>query len=266
MRLGEVLSKPISEDFVRIEDFIKGKVLSLGKIRKIKAGTVARTYFCKNCNLPITFSPVEDLRCVMLNERLISINAALKCNGCNEMLPIWFLLESEEPFNSSTYHKVRLLLAVEKLNDNVTYNSENYGEFTEFLEKAEISFRNGLGAAAIVYLRKIFEGITHQIAKIEGVEIRKQNGSLKPFKEILEKVDERHPIIPREFSENGYRLFRELSDIVHSDNIENEEIGLKKFTALKRLVIGILDNVKNNNEIMVAIGSLNWNGEGDDNE
>lgn len=266
MRLGEVLSKPISENFVQVEDFLDGKHLKLGKIRKINVGTVARSYFCKNCNLLITFLPIESMVGVMLNERLININGVLKCSGCNKTIPIWFLIETEKPFNSESFHNVRQLLAIEKLDDDVMYDYEKYGQFTNLLEKAEVSFRNRLGAAAIVYLRKIFEGITHQIAEVENISIQKTNGKPRPFKEILEEVDRMHPIIPNEFSENGYRLFRELSDIIHGDNFENEEIGLKKYIALKRLIIGILDNVKNNNEIIEAIGILNWNNEGEIND
>ena len=50
--------------------------------------------------------------------------------------------------------------------------------------------------------------------------------------------------IAYEFSQNGYRLFRELSDIVHGDSVENYALGLVKYKALKCLVVGILDNVK----------------------
>ena len=52
-----------------------------------------------------------------------------------------------------------------------------------------------------------------------------------------------------------------MSEIVHS-NGDDEFLGLKRYDALKRLVIGVLDNVKNNNEMMAAIGNLGWNEEG----
>ena len=73
-------------------------------------------------------------------------------------------------------------------------------------------------------------------------------------------------IIPKEFSETGYRLFSELSEVVHGNS--DEETSLKKYSALKRLVIGILDNVKNNEtliknseEILQKIRELGWNDE-----
>ena len=90
---------------------------------------------------------------------------------------------------------------------------------------------------------------------------KNKNGKHRPFKEILVKVDKECSIIPKEFSENGYKLFSELSEIVHS-NGDDELLGLKRYDALQRLVIGVLDNVKNNNEMMAAIGNLGWNEEG----
>ena len=45
------------------------------------------------------------------------------------------------------------------------------------------------------------------------------------------KVDEKSSIIPREFSKDGYKLFRELSDIVHGES--NEKEGITKFERAK---------------------------------
>ncbi len=265
MRINEILSKPISDNFELIEEFINSP-LKIGKIRKINAGSVNRIYFCKKCNLPSSFVSMDDIHCILVNNRMLSISTTLKCTGCDETIPMWFLVESQKPFNETTYHNVRLLLAIEKLSENVSLNTGNYGKFTDLLEKADISFRNQLGSAAMIYLRKIFEGITHQIANAEGIETHKDNGDLKPFREILEKVDEKHRIIPNEFRQNRYLLFRELSNIVHNGNIENEDVALNKYPALKRLIIGILDKVKNDEEIMEAIGTLGWDQEGGTNE
>ncbi len=65
---------------------------------------------------------------------------------------------------------------------------------------------------------------------------------------------------PREFSANGYRLFGELSEIIHGEY--NEELALQKYDSLYRLIVGILDNVKINKELMTAIGSLGWDNDG----
>ena len=61
-------------------------------------------------------------------------------------------------------------------------------------------------------------------------------------------------------------MFGELSDIVHGDSIENDEMGLIKYKALRRLVVGILDNVKSNEEMVEALGCLGWNNTGEENE
>jgi hypothetical protein len=48
-----------------------------------------------------------------------------------------------------------------------------------------------------------------------------------------------------------------LSAVVHGTC--NDALGLAKFEALHRLIIGILDNVKNKKELIAAKGSLGWN-------
>lgn len=88
--------------------------------------------------------------------------------------------------------------------------------------------------------------LTQQTATAAEIPCTTNNGKRKPFRSLLEEVDRHCSIIPREFSANGYRLFGELSDIVHGEY--NEELALLKYESLHRLVIGILDNVKNNNE------------------
>ena len=89
-----------------------------------------------------------------------------------------------------------------------------------------------------------------------GIATKKENGASKPFKEILDKVEATDPIIPNEFSENGYKLFGELSDVVHGDY--DEQDGLKKYSSLRRLVVGVLDKIKNSQEIVGAKTALGW--------
>lgn len=48
-----------------------------------------------------------------------------------------------------------------------------------------------------------------------------------------------------------------MSNIVHGEN--NEEDGIKKFEPLYRLVVGIVENVKNHEEIMESLQKLQWN-------
>ena len=115
-----------------------------------------------------------------------------------------------------------------------------------------------MGAGAIIYLRKAYETITLQTASAAGITIMKSNGtSQRPFKDILQEVDAQKHIIPQEFSADGYKLFGELSEIAHGTNV-SEADALLKYEPLHRLVVGIIENVKNNAELMTALGNLGW--------
>lgn len=259
MRLSDVLSKPLTSRFEQVEGFLGNTKLKCGKQKKIAVGKVALTYFCKRCDADLTFCSGDELFCIGINDRLVSIDCALRCSRCNELVPVWFLVECKDDIFSSA-PEIRVLKRTEKLTGQVLLSRGQYGDFSELLGKAEQAYRDELGAGSIVYLRKILERITVQTAEAAGIETKKPNGNPKPFREVLEKVDERRSIIPQEFSENGYRLFGELSDVVHGDY--DEQLGLRKYEALHRLVVGVLDNVKNNREMMEAIGALGWNADG----
>lgn len=255
MRLSNVLSKPPTSMFSQVENFLGKTKLGRGKQRKIDAGIVGLTYFCKHCDNDVTFASGDELFCIGINDYLVSIDCVLTCPLCGESVPVWFLVESKETMLDSA-PEVRILKRSERLTENVQLKQGLYPEYSEWLEKAERAYRDELGAGAIVYLRKILEDITIQTAIALGIETKKESGATKPFKEILGKVEDQSPIIPQEFSENGYRLFGELSDVVHGDY--DEQIGLKKYDALHRLVIGVLDKVKNNEEIAAAVAALGW--------
>ena len=109
---------------------------------------------------------------------------------------------------------IRVLKRTERLTENVLLGRGKYDDFSELLEKADRAYRDELGAGAIVYLRKVLERITFQTAEAIDIETKNKNGKHRPFKEILVKVDKECSIIPKEFSENGYKLFSELSEIV----------------------------------------------------
>lgn len=149
---------------------------------------------------------------------------------------------------------------------SVSLNTETYGDFTDALEKAKKAAREGFGAGSIVYLRKVFERIITQTAEAADppIETRKVNGNLKPFIQILTPVKDQCNIIPSEFAEDGYKLFGELSDVVHGDYDEDE--ALQKFDAFYRLVTGVLEKIKTNRELMDAIGTLGWHTGGEENE
>lgn len=256
MRLCEVLSKPIQEDYVEVEGFLGTKSLPKGMQRKIQAGRIGLNFFCKHCNELSTFCSSDNLYCIGVDKRRISIDAALKCSRCEQSTAeVWFLIVSENDFILSP-PKVRILKRCEKLSENATYDDSLCG-FGELLDKANKAYHENLGAGASIYLRKIFEQIAVATATTSGIATKANNGKRKKFQDILREVDAAKSIIPREFSVNGYKLYGELSEVLHGSYDEQE--GLRKFKAFRRLVIGILDNIKNNQEMMDAIAELGWN-------
>lgn len=263
MRLSEVLSKQPTNRYVQIEGFLNSRRLSFGRQAKIHIGKIALNFFCNNCNDVRTFCSRDELFCLGVNNSIISIDTVFQCSQCSQCtstVQMWFLVESEGDIFSPS-PSVRILKRSEKLSDMVRLSREQDDGFSELLEKAQRAYRDDLGAGSIVYLRKILELITVQAAGAANISTKNSNGRHKPFKELLEEVDKQRSIIPKEYSANGYRLFSELSDVVHSGY--EEELGLQKYDALRRLIIGIIDNVKNNKEMMSAICSLGWNDKGD---
>lgn len=71
--------------------------------------------------------------------------------------------------------------------------------------------------------------MTSEVAKASGITTtfvnKKNKEQRKTFKELLTEVDEKCAIIPVEFSNNGYKLFGKLSDVVHGEY--DEEIALE---------------------------------------
>ena len=255
MRLCGVLSKPPKLSYEPVEGFLTGKKGTIGQKVDLSVGTVCLNYFCEECDDLRTFNSQGTLSCIFVNKNIISIDCVLQCT-CGSTVEIWFLVESENDITSLT-PKVRILKRSEKLSNTVKLNTSRYGEFDSLLNKAEQAYREELGAGAIVYLRKIFEMVTVQTANSMGIDYPKyEGGNPKNFSALLEKVDAECSIIPTEFSKDGKRLFKELSTVVHGDF--DEELGLKKFEPLHRLVIGILENVRIKEQFKDAKKALGW--------
>lgn len=259
MRLGSVLSKKPTELYQEVEAFLLNKRGDTGQQVQLDVGQVMLNYFCAECEDLRTFTSQGKIACIFVNKQLISIDTVLTC-GCGTDVQVWFLIESENDINGLA-PRVRIVKRSEKLSNQVAIDINKYGDYSMLLDKAEKAYREDLGAGAIVYLRKAFEKITVDTAKLAEIEfIAHESGNPKNFKDLLEKVDNQCSIIPSEFKRDGYTLFRELSNVVHGDY--NEELGLIKFESLNRLIIGILENVKNKEELKEAIGALGWNEEG----
>ena len=104
------------------------------------------------------------------------------------------------------------------------------------------------------YLRKVYEQIVTETAKIYGINMRNLRGYRRNFAELLEEVDSEASIVPLEFAQNRYTLFQRLSNVIHGEY--DEQIALKQFPAFYRLVVGILDKINNNKELLKAIEEL----------
>lgn len=269
MRLSDVLSNPHAVEFQEIDRFMNSK-LQVGKQRKIEVGKIALNYFCGKCNDSRTFLSDSKLYCIGISLRQISIDCVLSCAGeCDSSVTIWFVVECQDGEDTDIYRKyinnyiygiapkVRVLKYREKLSEHVRLNERKYVDYAEMLDKAEQAYRDGLGAGAVVYLRKIYEKVT--ISSANAIELsykKRENGNPTNFYSLLKEVDEKCKIVPDMFSADGYRLFSELSVVIHGDY--DEDLGLKKYKDFHRLVIGILDNVNNNNELLEAKSRLGW--------
>ena len=249
---------PDDEDMIGLQN---------GDFVEIDAGRIALNFYCKKCEDSRTFMSPDRLHALIINENLISIDAFLQCPVCKTEIQVWFLLEVKDMFTEEP--KVKILKRTEKLSKNVSELRENsFGIYTDLLEKAMRASREGFGAGAIIYLRKVFEQVTSEAAKASNISTTYINSNgkekRKNFKDLLTEVDTKCAIVPIEFSNNRYKLFGKLSDVVHGEY--DEEIALEKFSAFYRLVTGIIENIKSKEEFQSAQQALGLSEGGDKNE
>ncbi len=261
MRLSDILSNEPSEQFAQIEGFLGDKKIKSGTSKKIDVGVITLSFFCKNCKDSFTFSSPQDnkppLNCVVISNQLVSIDCTLKCPRCGCVIPTWFLVESKEDM---FLHAVdcRILKRRENMGEIAMHqHGDAFGKYTPLFEKANVAYREDLGTGAIVYLRKAFEQVICDVA--DGAKISRvdDKGARKRFKDLLNEVEAKCKIIPHEFAKNKYKLFGELSNVLHGDY--DEELGLKRYENLRRLVVGVIENVKNKRELAGAAKALGLN-------
>lgn len=280
MRLSGILNKPKIAEYRPVEPFIdidnygenidekeieNTSILSSGDFVDLDVGEVMLNFFCEECGDKRTFVSTKKLHCLIVNEELISIDTSLECPGCKTKIQVWFLVEVRDMM--STDPQVRILKRTDKLCEKVTELTKGrYGDYTVLLEKATRASREGFGAGSIIYLRKVFEQFTSQVAVASEIDTtfltKKGEEKRKTFKDLLTEVDRKCSIIPYEFSNNGYNLFGKLSDVIHGEY--DEEVALEKFSAFYRLITGVLDNVKNKSEFKEAMSALGLNSGGEE--
>lgn len=281
MRLSTILSEYENNVYRQIESIIdKDKYydpqndiadenrnsIENGSIIEIDIGTLVLHLFCANRNDNVTYkSNIQ--HCLVVNENILSIDCILECidcdscRGCKRTIQAWFLVEADSIF--SDMPNVRILKYNFKVPEDIKFFYETSDKYAEWFAKADYAYREKLGAGSIIYLRTIFENITKELGNLEGLEIYKTNGNLKPFIEVLSAVDKKCAIIPDLYKQDGYNLFKKLSNIAHGNASEQE--ALENYPELRRLVKGILDNInrqkeeiKNNEEIREALTKIGF--------
>ncbi|OIB01443.1 hypothetical protein AK95_28890 [Paenibacillus sp. LC231] len=267
MDLSKLLRKPPAEDYQQVDTFWVPEEredyeysdeneddtsLLIGQHIILEAGQVSLNYYCTECEDLRTFNSDKEqgLRGIIVNKQVISIDCILQCN-CGSVVHTWYLVEAEEDIRYQS-PKVRILHFREKLTERVKLQSEKYGEFSEWLEKANRAHKDGLGSGAVIYLRKVFEALIYNIADSGNapIPVYENNGWRRSFKKVLEEVDKKYLIIPQDFLVDRYDLYSKLSNIIHGDGSEEEAI--KYFGILYTLVTSIINNVELKKNFRIA--------------
>lgn len=257
MRLSELLSKVPNSTSAQVEGFLDDRVLAWGKHKKIKVGKILHNFHCRDCSDLRTFESGEELYCLGLGRQQVSIDATLKCPGCESSVEVWFLVCSDDDISGRAPH-IRVERYTEHLRDRADRIGDEKGLFTDLVKRAKLAYEMQLGAGSMIYLRKIFEMITTQVAEIVDVPTKRpKTGRNRPFRDVLQEVNDKRIIVPQRFSSDGYKLFSELSEVIHGDSSEDE--ALKKFTPCLQLVLGVVDQVYRDNIFARAIEELGWN-------
>lgn len=255
------------------------RLISPGDFLEIQIGTITLPFYSTICRDSVSFISPRKLHCLIINNTMISIDCQLQCmdydegnplcQKCNHCVQAWFLIGADDIFAATP--NVHVIKQNFKLPEHIKLPIETEDKYSEWLGKAEIAYKERLGAGAVIYLRSILEQITIEVGNNAGVEIYKSNDRMKPFEQVIKAVDKECSIIPVIYSDNGYELFRRLSNIAHGN--ADEESALREYEPLRRLVVGIMDNVKkkeeeikNNAELKKALDAIGFSYGGEQSE
>lgn len=252
------------------------RLITAGDFVEIQIGKITLPFYSTICDDSVSFISPKRLHCLIVSDTMISIDCQLrcmdydeenpKCRSCNPYVQVWFLVGVDDLSASSP--RVNIVKQNFKLPDAIKLPIETADKFSEWLGKAEIAYRERLGAGAIIYLRSAFERITLEVGDKAGIAVYKSNGRSKPFDQVIKAVDEQCSIVPVIYSDNRYELFQKLSNIAHGNS--DEETALQSYEPLRRLVVGVIENVKkkeeeirNNEEIRKALESIGFSDGGE---
>ena len=252
------------------------RLITAGDFVEIQIGKITLPFYSTICDDSVSFISPKRLHCLIVSDTMISIDCQLRCmdydeenpkfRSCNPYVQAWFLVGVDDLSASSP--RVNIVKQNFKLPDAIKLPIETADKFSEWLGKAEIAYRERLGAGAIIYLRSAFERITLEVGDKAGIAVYKSNGRSKPFDQVIKAVDEQCSIVPVIYSDNRYELFQKLSNIAHGNS--DEETALQSYEPLRRLVVGVIENVKkkeeeirNNEEIRKALESIGFSDGGE---
>lgn len=255
MRLSDVLSRATDNQIAQVENFLGTRRIGRGHCQTIEVGRVVRNFSCRPCGDFRTFMSGDRLSCLIADETLVSIDVTLKCAACPASVEVWYLVALEgNPYASSL--DVWLKKSVENRRDLAGSAAAGDGGVADLFERARLAYENGLGAGAMVYLRKIFEAVTREVATTGAVSLTKSGGKRKTFRELLTEVDDKFHIVPEKFAAGGYKLFSELSEVIHGGS--SEELALMKFEPCRQLVLSVINKVRDDEAIGQAVDALGW--------
>lgn len=255
MRLSDVLSRAPDMSEAQVDGFLGSRKIPWGQHKSAHVGKVALNFFCRKCEDSRTFMSGDRLSCLVAGDHEVSIDATLRCSVCQASIEAWFLVASDGDIYSAA-PVVHLERYTENLRDSASRVKSGAGQFEDLLDRAQLAYECQLGAGAMVYLRKIFEAITLQVADVANIATVTSKNRRKPFRTLLEEVDEQRHIIPDKFSSNGYKLFSELSSVIHGSSTEKD--ALDKYLPCQQLILGIVEKVRNDEKMALAIDALGW--------
>lgn len=253
---GEVESFIDPDKYTSLEEDATDEIvyISAGDFIELQIGKINLPFYSTICQDSNSFISPQKLHCLIISDKMISIDCQLKCTDfdiksskcrqCNPYIQAWFLIEADDIFANTP--NINLVKQNFKLPENIKLPIEIEDKYSEWLAKAEIAHKERLGAGAIIYLRSAFEKITQEVGLNAGVTIKNKKDKFLNFREVLQRVDSECSIIPPIYAENGYDLFSKLSEIAHGNS--DEMTALKEYEPLRRLVIGIIENVRRKNE------------------
>ena len=110
----------------------------------------------------------DELSYLVAGECTVSIDVTLRCPICESPVETWFLVACDEDFYAQA-PVVHLERYTENLRESASRVGAGFGQFEDLLERAQIAYEDHLGVGSMIYLRKIYEAITTEVATVAGI-------------------------------------------------------------------------------------------------